>query len=238
MIRKLISVAACVAAMLGAPAAFAAASSAVTELDVAALTASLSSQSLSFGGWTYRSLSDADNGGSFSQTVSPTAFSDADVPGVAALTTLGHAQANSSGGKAVATMDLISDFSLAAGAHLSFYVPYSITLHTGQLADVNSGNVFFEVKNTFNNSVVYNQDITFGTGDLQYHVVGSTDGQANSILVDFYNGTGATANYTFFGHINATSNAVYAPAVPEPETYAMLLAGMAVLGVMARRRIS
>ena len=238
MIRKLISVVACVAAMLGAPAAFAAASSAVTELDTATLGGALSSQALSFGGWAYRSLSDADNGGTFSQTITPTPFSDADVPGVAALTTLGHAQAGSSGGRAVATMDMISDFSLAAGAHVSFYVPYSITLHTGQLADTNSGNVFFEVKNTFDNSVAYSQNIAFGTGDLQYHLVGSTDGQGNNILVDFFNSTGATASYTFFGHISATSDAAFAPAVPEPETYAMLLAGMALLGVMARRRIS
>lgn len=237
MIRKLISVAACVAAMLGAPAAFAA-SSAVTRMDTAALDTSLTSQVLSFGGWNYRSLSDADNGGTFSQTITPTPFSDADVTGVAALTTLGRAQSNANGGRAVATMDMISDFSLAAGAHVSFYVPYSITLHTGQLLDANSGNVFFEVRNSFTNSVAYSQDVSFSTGDLKYHVAGSTDSSVNNILVDFFNNTGATANYTFFGHIAATSDAVYAPAVPEPETYAMLLAGIALLGVMARRRIS
>jgi hypothetical protein len=235
--RKLISVAACLAATLYFPTAFAA-SSAVTEFDVAALTASLNTQSLSFGGWTYRSMSEADNGGSFSQTVSPTADSDADVSGVAALTSLGHVHANSSGGKGAATMELITDFSLASGAHMSFYVPYSVALHSGQSADVNSGNVFFEVKNTFNDSVVYSQGVTFSSGDLQYRVAGSTDAQANNILVDFYNGTGATANYTFFGHINATSDAVFAAAVPEPSSYIMLLAGIFVVGAMVRRRIS
>jgi hypothetical protein len=204
--RKLISVAACLAATLYFPTAFAA-SSAVTEFDVAALTASLNTQSLSFGGWTYRSMSEADNGGSFSQTVSPTADSD-------------------------------TDFSLASGAHMSFYVPYSVALHSGQSADVNSGNVFFEVKNTFNDSVVYSQGVTFSSGDLQYRVAGSTDAQANNILVDFYNGTGATANYTFFGHINATSDALFAAAVPEPSSYIMLLAGIFVVGAMVRRRIS
>jgi hypothetical protein len=234
--RKLISVAAGLAASFCFSTAFAA-SSAVTELDVAALTDSLNTQSLSFGGWTYRSVSEADNGGSFSQTVSPTADSDADVSGVAALSKLGHVHANSNGGKGAATMELISDFSLASGAHMSFYVPYSVSLQSGHSADNNSGNVFFEVKNVFNNSVVFSQDVTFSSGDLQYRVAGSNDAQANTILVDFYNGTGATANYTFFGHINATSDAVFAAAVPEPQTYAMLFAGIAFLGIMLRRRI-
>lgn len=48
--------------------------------------------------------------------------------------------------------------------------------------------------------------------------------------------TGTGAPNTFIFGFGTTSGGVLVPAIPEPETYAMLLAGLGLLGFMGRRR--
>lgn len=81
------------------------------------------------------------------------------------------------------------------------------------------------------------------------------DGSINFLFNDPAIGNGS-GSYLFFLHTDAmsynkaaqydllcapsdcisTSYSTFAPAIPEPETYAMLLAGLGLLGFMARRR--
>ncbi|MBP7668835.1 MAG: FxDxF family PEP-CTERM protein [Burkholderiaceae bacterium] len=46
----------------------------------------------------------------------------------------------------------------------------------------------------------------------------------------------ATGNATLLGTYNGTLSGLTVSAVPEPQTYAMLLAGLVAVGAMARRR--
>jgi len=55
------------------------------------------------------------------------------------------------------------------------------------------------------------------------------------------NGTAATVSKTLVGNFSfdvATGSLVYVAAVPESDTYAMLLAGLGVMGLVARRRLA
>jgi hypothetical protein len=48
----------------------------------------------------------------------------------------------------------------------------------------------------------------------------------------------APSDTTFGGRLEGSNLAIFAMAVPEPETYAMLLAGLGLMGLVARRRIA
>jgi hypothetical protein len=50
------------------------------------------------------------------------------------------------------------------------------------------------------------------------------------------NGGSQHAGYTIAGNHFAIDNLTFSAAVPEPETYAMLLAGLGMIGFVGRRR--
>lgn len=78
------------------------------------------------------------------------------------------------------------------------------------------------------------------SGYVQAYNWSSTAGQVNNsgnMLAAYYNASGAEVN--LFGSVYATAQAeIPLTPVPEPETYAMLLAGLGVLGLLQRRRRS
>ncbi|ELX12320.1 hypothetical protein Jab_1c09140 [Janthinobacterium sp. HH01] len=99
-------------------------------------------------------------------------------------------------------------------------------------------------------NVVMNPSTHVTTYDFAHMLTGDV-----IVGLHFGNGSGGPGNGTafyefnagsgvdkFFTHLQASSNAglyklsVYTPPVPEPETYAMMLAGLGLVGVIARRR--
>ncbi len=82
---------------------------------------------------------------------------------------------------------------------------------------------------TFLNNVVSNPG-GFGITDSHSACLSSLDACANPDEYVFWDGFHPTT------HAHALISSAIASAVPEPETYAMLLVGLCVLGFMARRR--
>jgi hypothetical protein len=78
--------------------------------------------------------------------------------------------------------------------------------------------------------------------DGNVHTTGSTDSSvvaaANSMLFNVANNVAGATQYSFTVYTHPTQQdfLVTVTAVPEPETYAMLLAGLGLMGAVARRR--
>jgi hypothetical protein len=67
----------------------------------------------------------------------------------------------------------------------------------------------------------------------------STSSGGNSLTLNYDQALSGTSFITVTGISNGTAGAIYtgaAAAVPEPETYAMLLAGLGLMGAVVRRR--
>jgi len=81
-------------------------------------------------------------------------------------------------------------------------------------------------------------DVTFGTSGNTY-VLASPDPLTQYSLT-FTTSAGGATGFSFHNHggdnVGALLDNVSIAAVPEPETYAMLLAGLGALGIAARRR--
>jgi PEP-CTERM motif len=73
-----------------------------------------------------------------------------------------------------------------------------------------------------------------GDGNFLRYSPGS-DSKSGTLGAAFVNFTGGSMSGTFYAYAGADGHS-YAAAVPEPETYAMLLAGLSVIGMQARRR--
>jgi len=107
---------------------------------------------------------------------------------------------------------------------LGYGVPgYSITLSTGQ----------------FGNTGTASGDWT-GAGSIQFSGTTASirfmDLETLDAVIGDARGTGAT-NWSIGGLNAGDSFSITVTAVPEPETYAMLLAGLGIVGGIARRRM-
>lgn len=85
-------------------------------------------------------------------------------------------------------------------------------------------------------SAVYNWNnpVYDGNGNLLYYAPAS-DTKTGTLGASFVNFTGGSLTGTFYAYANAYGMSTVS-AVPEPETYAMMLAGLGAVGFISRRR--
>ncbi|SFN31814.1 PEP-CTERM protein-sorting domain-containing protein [Nitrosospira briensis] len=119
-----------------------------------------------------------------------------------------------------------------------YTVTEAITNNTGQSwvdfhfsiqePDQGQGVVFTEHNNSTLSSFTLDPEPSTGSRNLNFTGNLANDGIANAsfMLSPFDPGAGNTTTFTL----------TQVPTIPEPETYAMLLAGLGLMGVIARRR--
>jgi hypothetical protein len=144
-------------------------------------------------------------------------------------------------GSGMTSLDVIfsSPFSTSVADFATFTIPSAGSTTAG------GGPLGVTIQNVFTNF-----DIYLYKGDLQPS--GNPNGGTNMLLGSFASGTSSgslTGNWgagNFFFYIAATEHPVVpnvlgyhlevTTAVPEPETYALMLAGLGVIGFLASRR--
>lgn len=164
------------------------------------------------------------------QNVAITANADASAIPVGGSFANGYSNASGS---------VYSAFSLSGAGVMVINVPYSIMV-TGDKYNYNdygsaAMNIyasFYASDGSYSGSQSANRSFSsYWTGDTSYAGVFTLSVANSSSLL------------TTFGSLNSSMSAdaryygdSYVPGVPEPETYAMMLAGLGLIGVIARRR--
>jgi len=123
-------------------------------------------------------------------------------------------------------------FSLQDSQSVLIKVPYTLTLN---VADAGLGS---NATANFGLNVWGGTNLSFNAGvskSFAQNIVGSLS-KSGFLNIYIGNDSGATEQYVINGYASAVATSV--AAVPEPETYAMLLAGLGLMGVIAKRRKS
>lgn len=126
-------------------------------------------------------------------------------------------------------VDLSAQLALTTPSGINQSFTYNLGLiTTPNVGDANANADIVQFQTTFPSS-------SFTAGGVNYTLeflgVGSIVGSGFSTVNQFHVLEGGAASAELLGRVTANF-----PAVPEPETYAMLLAGLGLLGFTARRR--
>ena len=124
----------------------------------------------------------------------------------------------------------LGSISLDAGAIVTFAVPFTVSVTAS-----NAG------PNEWASATAYwslSDNSGYSTSSQKYIYANqwqASNSYSGILYLTFQNNSGGTQNYSLSAEVYTSAGSSIA-AVPEPETYAMLLAGLGMVGMIARRR--
>jgi hypothetical protein len=114
-------------------------------------------------------------------------------------------------------------------------------------ADTDAGNAYYGsvggLTPTLNGNTSFNMANAVGTASNFYYITRSGSNQNAFVLVDQFNNTQKQASFLLSAAPGLTGASSYSltyalAPIPEPQTYALMLAGLAIVATIARRRFN
>jgi hypothetical protein len=212
--------------------ALAAPASGVASFDVAAVSATLQSNTSNFSGWSYSSESSSSYAKQYDSSLTSTAHSNATVSAGSANTTAGRLFTSAlAGATSTAYQRVSASFELAAGQHLIYEIPYSLVFDQAIATQRLDLGVAFRLESDDSLFTVFRSGST-----MQWPTQGGYQSENSTFLVELLNTRDVAQTYTIVGTLRADDISTTLAVVPEPATYAMLLLGLGLVGAVARTR--
>lgn len=129
------------------------------------------------------------------------------------------------------------NFSFDGPGVLTVTIPYTLNITGGETFDYwNSTSASVYASAYFSGSDENgNYDSSSNASfSLSSYYGNSPDSQSGNLVFGIFAAGPGSGSLNF--NINASTGDYYVPAIPEPESYAMLLAGLGLIGMIARRR--
>lgn len=217
----------------GSAAQAAGSASGTVSFDWAALTAVLQHDTIGFTGWNYVSDGTALIGGVSDVQSLSTPDLLASAGSARASTQAGSVSVETgAGGASEVRQEMTTTFQLAPNQHFLYSVGYTMVLHksvAGERVDVGAGFIA--------DSAVGEYSISKTSSTLDWTAPVGTGNLSNVFELDLENTSDQPLSFTLKGWLGAADKSpAISSAVPEPSSYALLLLGLAAIGIAGRRR--
>jgi hypothetical protein len=213
------------------PMATAAPATGAVSFDMEAFSSTLQSNASAFSGWSFYSEAASNYATSSHSASAALAIVNSSVSGASASTGAGSLFTSAqAGGVSNAYQRVNATFELAAGKHLIYEIPYSLSLNRAIATQQLDVGLAFRIESSDIEYTVY-RTVSTATWPAQ----GGQPTENSVLVIDLFNTRDVAQTYSIAGTLRADD---FGPtvAVPEPATYAFLLLGLGLVTLTVRSR--